>query len=66
MSTESLTNRTLKKYTWAQFMGVLLTPDTEIVSNRDVYDKYYISKIQQQKKKHIEKQKDLYVVYGDL
>ena len=37
MSTESLTNRTLKIYIWAQFMCVLLTPDAEIVSNRDVY-----------------------------
>ncbi len=51
MSTESLTNRTI--YIWAQFMCVLLTPDTEIVSNRDVYDRYYISKLQQQKKKRI-------------
>ena len=59
MSTESLTNRTLKIYIWAQFMSVLLTPDTEIVSNRDVYDKYYIPKLQKQKKKHIKKQKDL-------
>ena len=25
-------------------MCVLLTPDTEIVSNRDVYDRYYTSK----------------------
>ena len=36
MRTESLTNRTLKIYLWAQFICVLLTPDTEIVSNRDV------------------------------
>ena len=34
MSPESLTNRTLKIYLWAQFICVLLTPDTEIVSNR--------------------------------
>ena len=40
-------------------MCVLLTPDAEIVSNRDVYDKYYIPKLQKQKKKHIKKQKDL-------
>ena len=59
MSTESLTNRTLQIYLWAQFMCVLLTPDTEIVSNRDVYGRHYISKLQKQKKKHIKKQKDL-------
>ena len=59
MSTESLTNRTLKIYLWAQSMCVLLTPDTEIVSNRDVYGRHYISKLQKQKKKHIKKQKDL-------
>ena len=53
MSTESLTNRTLKIYIWAQFMCVELTPDTEIVSNRDVYDNYYIPKLQKQKKKRI-------------
>ncbi len=34
-------------------MCVLVTPDTEIVPNRDVYDRYYISKRQKQKKKHI-------------
>ncbi len=52
MSTELLTNRTLKIYIRAQYMCVLVTPDTEIVSNRDVYDSYYISKLQKQKKKH--------------
>ncbi len=41
-------------------MRVLLTPDTKIVSNRDVYGRYYISKLQKQKKKYIKKQKDLY------
>jgi hypothetical protein len=40
-------------------MCVLLTPDAEIVSNRDVHDKYYTPKLQKQKKKHIKKQKDL-------
>ncbi len=40
-------------------MCVLLTSDTEIVSNRDVYDRYYISKLQKQKKKYIKKEKDL-------
>jgi len=40
-------------------MCVLLTPDAEIVSNRDLYDKYYTPKLQKQKKKHIKKQKDL-------
>ena len=32
-------------------MCVLLTPDAEIVSNRDVYDKHYIPKLQKQKEK---------------
>jgi hypothetical protein len=59
MSTESLTNRTLKIYIWAQFMCVELTPDTEIVSNRDVYGRYYISELQKQKKKYIKEEKDL-------
>ncbi len=40
-------------------MCVLMTPDTEIVSNRDVYDRYYISKLQKRKKKYIKKGKDL-------
>ena len=45
-------------------MCVLLTPDTEIVSNRDVYDKYYISKLQNKKQNVnlLKKQKDLCVM----
>jgi hypothetical protein len=53
MSTESVTIRTLKIDTciWAQCMCVLLTPDAEGVSNRDVYDRYYNSKLKKEKEK---------------
>ena len=47
-------------------MCVLLTPDAEIVSNRDVYYKYYVPKTSKTKEKAYKETKRTYVVYGDL